>query len=119
MNTIYVYDQRMYFIPFLRKKYAKQHHFIRLNDVKLMKADNYTSNDVGIFIANNVNDVLAFFKFKECFKDRIILCTEKSIIYEKYKKTFPISFIDISKPKNQFYQELSERFEILFPNSQL
>lgn len=114
MSTIYVYDKENYFFLFLKKKFSGNYHFIRLNNVELMSAHHYDKNDVGIFIANNVNDVLAFFRFKECFHSRILLCTEKPIICEKYKKAFCLPFLDISKPKKQFYQELIFRIETLF-----
>ena len=114
MSNIYVYDKDKYFFLYLKKKLSHKYNFTRLDDVSLMIAENYKKDDMGIFIVNNVNDVVAFFRFKECFHSRILLCTEKPIICEKYKKAFSLPFLDISKPKKQFYQELNFRIETLF-----
>jgi hypothetical protein len=86
MKSVFVYDKKKYFFIFLKKKLSNKYKFMKLNDVELMTVQDYDKDDIGIFIANNVNDVVAFFKFRECFNDRILLCTEKPIICEKYKK---------------------------------
>ncbi|MBC5834525.1 hypothetical protein G6N05_08635 [Flavobacterium sp. F372] len=111
MSNIYVYDKDKYFFLYLKKKLSHKYNFIRLEDVSLMISQNYKKDDMGIFIVNNVNDVVAFFRFRECFNERVLLCTEKPIICEKYKKTFSISFLDISKPKKKFYPNLNDRIE--------
>lgn len=97
-DDIYVYNKEKYFAVFLIKKISKKYCIINLNDVKLMKSENFKDTNVGFFIANNVNDVVAIFRFRECFNEKIILCSENVSLTEKYSKTFPIPCLDISRP---------------------
>lgn len=114
MKNIYVYDRRRFFFIFLKKKFSKEYNFIRLNSVEYMKIENFNSDDVAVFNAYYEFDIVAFFRFKECFENRILVCYEKNDVASKYKNTNEIEFIDISRPKANFYTPLKMRIDSLF-----
>jgi hypothetical protein len=113
MNSIHVYDKKKYFVIFLKRKLSKAYHVKALDNVKFMEVNNFNANDIGVFVANNVNDVAAFFRFRECFVGRIVLCTENISICKKYQNTFKIPYIDISRPKKQFFDDLKCNIDII------
>ena len=92
MTNIYVYDKDKYFFLYLKKKLSHKYNFTRLDDVSLMIAENYKKDDMGIFIVNNVNDVVAFFRFRECFHSRILLCMRNLLFVRNLKKLSPYHF---------------------------
>lgn len=114
MKNIYVYDKRKYFVIYLKRKFSKNYNVKGLDDVKLMVKKKFMDDDIGIFVANNVNDVVAFFRFRDWFDAKIILCTDNIKFSEKYRNTFKIPCLDISRPKKQFYEDLKDNIDFLF-----
>lgn len=114
MKSIYVYDKRKYFIIYLKKRLSKRYNFIKLTSIELMNKEYLKNGSIGLFVANDVNDIVAFFRYRECFNDKVLVCTEKILISDIFKKTFKINSLDISKPKKHFYDDLNGCIDDLF-----
>lgn len=112
MKNIFVYDKKKYFYFLLKRKYSKEYNFVRIKDAKYFQIENFSTEDAGVFIVYDDTDILSFLNFNECFdKKRILVCTEKIVLFEKYYKLFKIKSLDISKPKINYYQELDFRIK--------
>lgn len=114
MKNIFVYDKRKYFFLLLKRKFSKDFNLSRLKKIELLQLENFTPKDIGIFIVYDDEDILEFFNFHECFdENRILVCSEKLNIFEKYYELFKIKSLDISKPKTNYYKELEVRIQRL------
>ena len=114
MKNIFVYDKRKYFFLLLKRKYSKEYNLSRLNKTELLQVENYSPEDIGVFIVYDDDDILEFFNFHECFdENRILVCSDKLVLFEKYYKLFKIKSLDISKPKTKYYKELELRIQRL------
>lgn len=114
MKNIFVYDKRKYFFLLLKRKYSKEFNLVRLKKIELMQIDNFSLEDIGVFIVYDDEDIMQFFNFHECFdRKRILVCSEKLVMFEKYYELFKIKSLDISKPKTKYYKELDFRIQRL------
>lgn len=114
MKNIFVYDKRRYFFLLLKRKYSKEYNLSRLNKMELLHLEKFSPEDIGIFVVYDDDDILEFFNFHECFEEnRILVCSEKLVLFEKYYKLFKIKSLDISKPKTKYYRELEFRIQRL------
>ncbi len=112
MKNIFVYDNRKYFFLLLKRKYSKEYNLYRLKKNELIHIENFSPEDIGVFVVHKDDDIIDFFNFHACFDNRrILVCSEKQIFFEKYYKLFNLICLDISKPKNKYYKELNIRIE--------
>lgn len=114
LKNIFIYDQRNYFFVFLKKKYSKKYNLVKLNDIDLMKIENFAPNDIGIFISHNEKDIVPFFSFYRCLNERVFICTEKTAVANKFQKMYRLKTIDISKPRKTYDAVLTYKIETLF-----
>lgn len=122
MKNIYVYDQRKYFFFFLKRKFVKKYNFITVDNFELFDLIDFTflnSGNVAIFIAYDIVDLFAFYRFQKYFSKNILVCSEKKDVSDLFKKKYKIDCIDISRPKKLFYQDLTDNIEILFLNEKI
>jgi hypothetical protein len=117
MKNIFVYDQKKYFFLFLKRKYSKDFNWHKLKEADLFKIENFNSEDLFIFIVYSNTDILAIFNLIDSFdkktfdKKRILICSDKFDMVEKCYKLLKIKSLDISKPKNFFYNELDLKLQ--------
>lgn len=114
MKNIFIYDTKNYFFVYVKKKFQKSFNVIKLNEIDSMKVENFHKDDIGVFVAGNNRDYLAFFSFYNCFKSRMLICSENEKIQKKYKALTDISILDISKPKVFFTNDLTFEIDKLF-----
>ena len=113
MKNLFIYDKRRYFFLFAKKRLNREFNIIKLNNIELMKVENFGINDIGLFLANNKDDIIAFLSFHNCFRDKILICSEKEKIAKKYNHFLKSKCFDISKPKSLFFDELVKRISYL------
>ena len=114
MKNIFIYDTKNYFFLFLKKRFQKSFNVMKLNEIDFMKVENFHKDDIGVFVAGNNRDFTAFFFFYNCFKSRMLICSENEKFQKKYSALTNISVLDISKPKVFFKNDLTHKIGKLF-----
>lgn len=113
MKNIFIYDTKNYFFVYAKKKFQQSFNVVKLNEIDLMKVENFDNGDFGVFVLGDTKDYGAFLYFYNCFKSRMLICSENEKISKKYKNQFSVKFLDISKPKVFFSNDLTKSIEKL------
>ena len=80
MKNIFIYDTKNYFFVYAKKKFQQSFNVVKLNEIDLMKVENFDNGDVGVFVLGDTKDYGAFLYFYNCFKSRMLICSENEKI---------------------------------------
>lgn len=112
MKQIIVYDPKKYFFRFIKSKFKHEYEVIKHVNICNSNSAKKISFSFVVFVVYEEDDIIAFLNYYSLSK-KIIVCSESEQLLDKFKEIDNIDFLNIGFLKNNIYEILDFKFNLL------